>query len=269
MAYLVHGAGDPTVIFVSALVYGTAPFHPLLERLCQEFRVVTYDRRGAGRSDALVRPYGVDQHALDLLAVIESVGGSPMIGVGISRGSNVLVRAASARPELFSALVLVGMPPVGAGSGDRSYFNEEYLARRRIAYSSEDTEALVRIQMDHVYTEPDVGEQRRLAIERSLRLPEETILSFFDPDPHMNVVPLLGSLRVPTLVAHGREDRLCSFAGAELVAGRIPGALLYGFEGRGHLPMFTAPDEFCEVLEEFVRTAEVRGARRGGDEAPL
>ena len=29
---------------------------------------------------------------------------------------------------------------------------------------------------------------------------------------------------------------------------------LYAFEGKGHLPIFTATDEFCEVLRRFVRT---------------
>jgi hypothetical protein len=35
---------------------------------------------------------------------------------------------------------------------------------------------------------------------------------------------------------------------------RDTNAQLYAFEGKGHLPIFTATDEFCEVLRRFVRT---------------
>ncbi len=37
----------------------------------------------------------------------------------------------------------------------------------------------------------------------------------------------------------------------------VPGAQLYLFEGRGHLPIFTATGEFCEVLRSFVLTGTV------------
>ncbi len=40
---------------------------------------------------------------------------------------------------------------------------------------------------------------------------------------------------------------------AELMTSSLPDARLHGFEGKGHLPLFTATHEFCEVLRSFVR----------------
>jgi pimeloyl-ACP methyl ester carboxylesterase len=91
-------------------------------------------------------------------------------------------------------------------------------------------------------------------IQGRLLLPRETILSFFDPDPSKDVMPLLAEIRMPVLVAHGREDRLLAFAAAEQITAGLPDARLYVFEGKGHLPIFTATDEFCEVLRCFVHT---------------
>ena len=51
---------------------------------------------------------------------------------------------------------------------------------------------------------------------------------------------------------HGRDDRLVSFAAAELMAASLPNVRLHGFEGKGHLPLFTATQEFCKVLRSFV-----------------
>ena len=209
-----------------------------------------------------MQPYGIARHAEDLRAVIEAANAAPIVGVGISRGSNQLLHLAHKHPELVAKLMIVGTPVGSAGLGGTTFFDPDYLRRRAEAYAREDVDALIRLQAEFVYTEEDAAELRRIAIERGRRLPRETVLSFYDPDPDMNVAPLLGSIAVPTLVAHGREDRLNSFAAAEYIAARLPGARLYGFEGKGHNPMFSATEEFCEVLRRFVRTGEVGDAPR-------
>ena len=265
LAFYEHGSGEPAIVFVNPIVYGLATFQPLLEQLCQEFRVITVDCRGAGRSAPLVRPYGIVEHAEDLRAVVEAAGAAPVVGVGISRGSNQLLHLAHRHPGLVGKLVLIGTPTGGAGLDGTNFFDPEYVRRRAEAYAREDVDALIRLQMEFVYTEEHAGEElRRIGIERCRGLPRETVLSFYDPDPGMNIVPILGSIAVPTLVAHGREDRLNAFAAAEYIAARIPGSRLYAFEGKGHNPMFSATEEFCEVLRRFVRNGEVTGAPAQG-----
>jgi pimeloyl-ACP methyl ester carboxylesterase len=105
--------------------------------------------------------------------------------------------------------------------------------RRADALAREDVEGLMRLQAEFVYSEENAAELRRIAIARCHHLPRETILSFYDPDPDMNIVPILSSISVPTLVAHGRADRLINFAAAEYAAARIPGAQLTPSRARG------------------------------------
>ena len=63
IAYYVHGSGDQAILFVSPLGYGLAAWQPIVERLCQEFRIITIDLRGTGRSSPIVRPYTDRDHA--------------------------------------------------------------------------------------------------------------------------------------------------------------------------------------------------------------
>lgn len=265
LAYYEHGSGGPAVVFVGPIAYGLATFQPILERLCQDFRIITVDCRGVGRSDPLFRPYSIRRHAQDLGAVLEQARAGPVVGVGISRGSIQLLWLAHERPELIDKLVLVGMPLASAAAGARAHFNPAYIERRREAYERGDLEALIELQMAFVYTEPNAEAARQLAIERCRRLPRETAMSFFDPDPDMDVASLLDSIDVPTLVAHGREDRLISFAAAELLTARLKDARLYAFEGKGHLPTFTATEEFCAALRSFAGpgAAEAGSSRHG------
>lgn len=253
IAFYEHGSGEHTLLFVNPIVYGLAVFQPILEQLCQEFRIITIDCRGTGSSDRLTRPFPLSEHVEDVAAVIKTAGCGAVFGVGISRGSNLLIKLAAAHPEMISRLILVGCPLAPPHSGDVQTFSHEYLRQRAEAYEERDVEALLRIQNEFVYSEPGTEEVKRLALEHRLSLPPDTILSFYDADPEANVAPLLSRLPCPTLVVHGTEDRLISFATAEYLTKEIPNAQLYAFEGKGHVPIFTATYEFCGVLRKFVR----------------
>jgi class 3 adenylate cyclase/pimeloyl-ACP methyl ester carboxylesterase len=256
IVYYLHGAGDETLLFVNPVVYGLEVFQPIVERLCHEFRIVTIDPRGTGASDSLERPYGLSQHALDVRAVIEQAETGAVTGVGISRGSNLLVRLADGHPELVRRLILIGAP-TDIGAKDSPARRPDYLDATAAFLANEDFEGLMRYHIGRVFSEPDVADLAASRGKRWLGMPRETIRSFYDRDPEMDIRPLLAAIRVPTLIVHGTEDRQVPFAAAEYLAAHIPGARLYPFQGYGHVPLFTATQEFCDVLRRFVRTGTV------------
>jgi class 3 adenylate cyclase/pimeloyl-ACP methyl ester carboxylesterase len=256
ITYYLHGAGEETLLFVNPVVYGLEVFQPIVERLCQEFRIVTIDPRGTGSSDPLQRPYGLTQHVEDVRAVIEEAGVGAVTGVGISRGSNLLVRLADQHPGLVRRLVLIGAP-TDIGTSDSPAQRPDYLSTTAAFLANDDLEGLTRYHIKRVFSEPDVADLAASRLKGWLGMPRETVLSFYDRDPEMDIRPLLAAIRVPTLIAHGTEDRQVPFAAAEYLAAHIPGAQLYPFEGYGHVPLFTATQEFCDVLRRFIRTGTV------------
>ena len=254
IAYYEHGAGETTLVFIHPFVYGLPVFQPLIEELCQEFRIVTIDPRGTGASDPLAPGYDMHDHAEDVRAVLAEAGrGGPVVGVGISRGVLLLIRLAVLQPELLSRIVLVGgywrqtaglgaEGPAGADVGDLM-----------TALQAGDLRGAVEAFAPAIFSEPGTEELRKQFIDQCLNLREDTIRRFFTLDPRNDVADLLERVAVPTLLAHGGADRDVPFAAAREMAGRIPGASLYCFEGKGHLPTFTATAEFCDVLRRFVR----------------
>jgi class 3 adenylate cyclase/pimeloyl-ACP methyl ester carboxylesterase len=244
-----HGGGEITLLLVSPLAYGLATIQPILEELCQEFRIITIDPRGSGASDPLTRPYYVEDHAKDVRAVIAEMGCSPLVGIGISAGANMLFRLAHTEPSLFAALVALGTP---MGDSSRT-FNRVYLERCIHEEGMKDIAELMRVHTEFVYSEPEMKELRERTIRSRLSLPPETLRSFFDPDPTKDVMPLLSAITAPVLVAHGREDRLIAFAAAEEIAARLPNAQLCAFDRKGHLPIFTATTDFCNAVRLFIR----------------
>jgi pimeloyl-ACP methyl ester carboxylesterase len=252
IAYYLHGGGDETLLFVNPIVYGLATFQPILEHLCQEFRIVTIDCRGTGASDPLVRPYPLAQHVEDLRAVIEALDGGPVIGIGISRGGNQLLKLAASDPRLF------GKPLGAPGTDNRFAPSYSDMQKQMAAGERKDVKAILTFHLAQIFTEPDTRHIAEQFLNAGLRLSEETISSFYDLDPEIDVTQLLSNIEVPTLVTHGTADQLIPYATAEYIVEHLPNARLYPFADKGHLPIFTATEEFCDVLRQFVREGTVR-----------
>jgi len=253
LAFYEHGSGDETLLLTNPLIYGLEILQPLLEQLCQDFQIITMDLRGTGRSDPIPAGYTTADHAADIGAVIEAAGRGPVTAIGISKSSNMLVRLAIATPVLLKRLVLVGTP-LDITPGSMSLVPSELDDRFRAALRAGNLEEAMHWFVATVVTDPGTGELAEQFTRNLLRLPRESILSTWSPDPTLDISAAAREVRTPTLVMHGTEDRRVSVAAAHYLAEHIPGARLHLFDGRGHLPIFTATPEFCEVLREFVRT---------------
>lgn len=253
LAFYEHGSGEKTLLLANPIIYGLEILQPVLEHLCQEFRVVTMDLRGTGRSDPLPAGYTTGDHAADIAAVIEAAGRGPVTAMGISKSGNMVVRLAVSSPSLVRSLVLMGTP-LDTTPGSMSLVPSDVDDRFRAALKAGDLERAMHFFVATVVSDPDTGELAEQFTRNLLRLPRESILSTWTPDPELDIAPILGQVKVPTLVLHGTEDRRVSVAAAHHLARHIPDAGLYLFEGRGHLPIFTATAEFCEILRRFVRT---------------
>ncbi len=150
-------------------------------------------------------------------------------------------------------LALIGNPVCDLMESNNPFpLPQAYCDERATLYQRQDAKALMELHMALIYPEPEMRQVREQSIRTLLALPNETIMSFFDLDPTLDIRPVLSKIAVPTLVAVGTKDLIAPIASGRFIYERIPGAQFYEFKGKGHLPMFTAVDEFCDVLRRFV-----------------
>jgi pimeloyl-ACP methyl ester carboxylesterase len=161
------------------------------------------------------------------------------------------------RSELVRRPILIGAP-TDIGTSDSPAQRPDYLNATAAFLANDDLEGLMRYQIGRVFSEPDVADLAASRLKRWLGMPRETVLSFYDRDPDMDIRPLLPTIQIPTLIIHGTEDRQVPFAAAQYLAGHVPGAQLHPFVGYGHVPLFTATQEFCDVLRDFMTRCEIR-----------
>jgi len=106
------GAGPRTVLGIHGITASALALAPLARYLRVDHTLIAPDLRGRGGSASLPEPYGMQAHATDCAALIESLATGPVTVVGESMGAFVAVVLAASRPELVERLVLVdgGLP---------------------------------------------------------------------------------------------------------------------------------------------------------------
>jgi class 3 adenylate cyclase/pimeloyl-ACP methyl ester carboxylesterase len=259
IAYHSHGQGVHSLILTNPIGYIPSTIQPVVETLCQEFQVIRYDNRGTGASDPLPENYSFRSQIEDAKVVIEALDNKPVILLGLSLSAALAARLAWKYPHLVSKLVLVGM---SAGQSrittpeiekeDRQYW--EAIARGDF---SKHEQYMAKFVSDRI-PEPDSRDLAEIFIHLTLTVPHDVWTNFVLPDPDKDVRSLLTEINVPTLLIYGTRDlTLDPIPTANYVLERMPNAQLYLFEGKGHLPLFTAQQEFCDVLRQFILTGEV------------
>src|SRR5919107_6105660 len=84
----------PVLVFVNSLGSDFRIWQEVVPAFADRFRVVLYDKRGHGLSDAPPAPYSIDDHTDDLLALLDDLGISRAALVGLSMGGMIAQRMA-------------------------------------------------------------------------------------------------------------------------------------------------------------------------------
>ena len=96
----------PVLVFINSLGSDFRIWQEVVPAFADRFRVVLYDKRGHGLSDAPSAPYTIDDHADDLLGLLDHLEIEQAALVGLSVGGMIAQRMAVRAPERVQALTL-------------------------------------------------------------------------------------------------------------------------------------------------------------------
>ena len=137
---LLWGNGKHVAVAVHGITASAMAWQAVARQMPSDWTLAAPDLRGRGHSAELPGPYGLEQHAADVAAVLRHLGGRPVLA-GHSMGAYVGLLARDAHPQLVRRLVLVdgGVPlPVPDGADIDAILGPAF-ARLRQTFA--DTEA--------------------------------------------------------------------------------------------------------------------------------
>lgn len=114
-AFTFGAASAPSVLAIHGLTSNSHIWMPLGRALVGTAIPVAPDLRGRGRSRGLPGPYGIDEHARDMVAVLDHLGIDRTAVLGHSLGAWIAAALATARPDRVGSVVLIDgglLPPI-------------------------------------------------------------------------------------------------------------------------------------------------------------
>ncbi|MDQ6836171.1 MAG: adenylate/guanylate cyclase domain-containing protein [Actinomycetota bacterium] len=212
-------------------------------RMSELGRLIMFDRRGTGLSDATGEPPTLEQQVDDMRAVLAAVGSQRTAIIG---GGDLGLSAmfAATYPDMVSSLVLSGV----AADGHHWMADQ---AREQVLEAIEDgwgDGSLVSLYAPSQADDPDFvkwwGRMQRSALSPG------TARRLMEMSLQTNLREVLGTIRVPTLVCHATGDRVVPVQYGREVAELIPGARFVEYPSEDAYGWTDAP--FLAELEEFL-----------------
>ena len=232
----VHGQGPRTVIFVHGWTCDESSWAAQVAALERDYRVVTLDLPGHGRSDAPAP----DQFSMELFAqaveaVRAEVGADKVVLVGHSMGGPVIRQYALDHPEHVAGLVAV----------DGQLDMRPLAAVRGLPTPTREMRATMIGTMFGPTTSPELQAQiRTMMMGASDATAAGAMAAMFDPSNQSEQ-----KIMAPALTIFAGTSRFASDQSTREV---VPNWTSEQFAGTGHFVMMEQPDKFNAALRAFL-----------------
>lgn len=242
------GRGEP-LLLIHGLGSSTRDWESQVAAFSRDFRVITFDLRGHGRSDKPRGPYSIGLLAEDTLALLQALDISAHL-VGLSLGGMVAFQVAVDAPERVRSLTIVNSGPRGPEPTFKQrlplyirLFIIRLLGMRRMG------EALAR----RLFPKPEQAGLRRTFGERFAANDREAYIAALKAIfGGWSVAGRLGDIQCPTLALASDQDYTSVDLKRAYVAALPRAELVVVPDARHALPL-EKPQEFNQALAAFLR----------------
>lgn len=240
-----RGAGSPALVFLHYWGGSSRTWRHVVDRLAPDFRTVTFDQRGWGRSAAPATGYALADLADDAQAVIKALDLERYILVGHSMGGKVAQLIATRQPPGLVGVALVAPAPPDP-------LDLPLAARLGMVRAYDTRESIVATVAQVLAPDGLDSEDLEAVVEDSLagaRAAKEAWPLFTSQEA---IAPALAAISVPVIVISGEHDLVDppEVLKRELVP-RLAQARLHVLPQVGHLSPYEAPDAIANLVRAF------------------
>jgi pimeloyl-ACP methyl ester carboxylesterase len=220
-----------------------------------DFRVIGITLRGFGKSDKPYNEYNYDKHAIDIKKILSKLDIKDAVLCGFSMGGAIAIRfMAIYNGAHISKLVLAGAAaPIWTQRKDFPYNLPQSAVDDLIKLNYKDRPKLLS-DFAKIFsaTETSLSEGigswlNNICLSASSFATAQCLIALRDTDLRSD----LGEIKVPTLIMHGKKDKICSFDLAEQMKAGIEDSHIIIFEKSGHSLFLEEVAKFNKELIRF------------------
>jgi 3-oxoadipate enol-lactonase len=242
-----RGAHDgQAIVFSNSLGTDFRIWDGMLDHLPASLRVIRYDKRGHGLSEATQGPYAMKTLAEDLAALLDYLDARKAVVVGLSVGGMIAQGLAALRPDLVSGLVLMDTAhKIGTTDG----WNNRIATVRQKGMAAV-ADGILAGWFTEAYRDKvaDFAGYRAMLLRNDVEGYTGVCAALRDAD----LTESTRALKLPALCVAGEHDATTSPAVMRTTADLIDGARLEVIRDAGHIPCVERPEEVAGLITGFL-----------------
>lgn len=262
MAYYTRGQGDPLIMIMGDTGTMGAWDPALLDALDDNSTLILFDNRGVGLStDTKEDKTTMAQMADDTAGLLKALGYEKANVLGWSMGARVAQQVVIRHPGMVMKAILAAPNPGGRHQVKTAKAVEDAINDPKVPvfdkakYAFPDTPAgqlALKQSLDRINAARASGEvpDDTTCSEETARRQNRARTTLWNADDAN--YEALANIKVPVLVADGRDDIIDPPQNATIIAARIPFAWLAFYEG-GHAFLYQSADRFGATINLFLK----------------
>ncbi len=243
-----HG---PTIIFIHGFPQNKSMWFKQIEELKDNYRVIAYDIRGHGNSDAGDNDFSIELFVKDLLNMMDALKIDKTILCGFSMGGYIALNAIENHPERFNALLLSD-----TNCADDTSEAKENRMKAIESIKENGVEQYAEASLKKLFaprsfsTHPEeIAVVKQMIMETSKQSLYKTLHALAE---RKETCTKLHEIKVPVLIMVGKEDEITPPDVALSMHKKIKGSNIHIIEHAGHLSNLENSVEFNNQLTEFL-----------------
>jgi pimeloyl-ACP methyl ester carboxylesterase len=246
--YRIEGQGAPLVC-IHGVGSSLLAWEGVVERLKDQFRILTFDLRGHGESTRIKGRYEIDEMVAETLALVDHLGFSRFHLAGFSLGGLLAQRLALTHPQRVQRLVLLATV-----AGRNAQEQERVLARLAALQAGEpgahyDTSLSRWLTDDFQRRNPGLVAQLR---QRNAQNDPECYAAAYRVLAQSDFGSQLSQINCPTLIVTGSDDAGSNPRMASFMHEQITGSELHILPGLRHSILTEAPAAVASLMLDFL-----------------
>ena len=241
----------PVIIFIHGFPLNKSMWDMQVDALKDTYRVIAYDIRGHGNSDAGDAKFSIDLFVNDLICLMEALELDNVMLCSLSMCGYIALRAIENYPELFSALILSDTQCTAdtpEGIEKRLKAIESIKESGVEEYADESIKNLFAAESFTTRIK-EIAAVKNMIVEMSVESLSNTLLAL---SRRAETYGKLQNIKMPVLIMVGSEDKITPLSTAQVMHERIPDSFLKVIAHAGHLANLENPSVFNHHLKKFL-----------------
>ena len=248
--YEIDGAeGAPVIVFSNSLATNVHMWDDQAAELKRSFRVLRYDQRGHGGTDAPAGRYTFDVLIADALGLMDALGIKRAHFAGLSMGGATALGFAQQHPERLDRIIVCDSPCMSTAQSTQQW--EERIA---ILEKSKAIDPLVEPTLERWFP-AEIRAAKAPHVDKVRQMIKTTPVNGFigcaAALANHNYNAKVETVKTPVLFIAGEKDGVTP-AAMKAMNERLKGSTYVEMPGAGHISNMDRPAEFNRALREFL-----------------